>query len=268
LLPGKLAGKHKFISVTVQLDVSGVFYCVKFKYCWEKYVMWWLITLLVLALIGFFIVKSMKSGSQNDKLAHDNQQQEELDLSAAGKSASDGQSAQQAAVNGVSQDTSKSASTSPGAAESSGANPPDSSVTSNAVAASDTQQVSSESVKESGKSGGAAIVAATAAAAGVAAYSAGSDDASGPAGSDHATGSSGSASAANAGSGSTASINTGNNLSDVREMIKILNLDGPDAARLDISREELDALRKGAASGTPDASSLENVASKLRLMMA
>jgi len=51
-------------------------------------------------------------------------------------------------------------------------------------------------------------------------------------------------------------------------MIKILNLDGPDAARLDISREELDALRKGAASGMPDASSLENVASKLRLMMA
>ncbi|MFK8082318.1 MAG: hypothetical protein AB8B97_18685 [Granulosicoccus sp.] len=63
-------------------------------------------------------------------------------------------------------------------------------------------------------------------------------------------------------------LNTGDTLSDVREMIKILNLDGPDAGRLDISREALTALRKGQSTGIPDASALESVADRLRQMLA
>jgi len=63
-------------------------------------------------------------------------------------------------------------------------------------------------------------------------------------------------------------INSGDAVSDVREMIKILNLDGPDATRLQISREELTALRKGDSEGIPDAASLEQVASRLRAMLA
>ncbi|MFK7860566.1 MAG: hypothetical protein AB8B64_17235 [Granulosicoccus sp.] len=67
---------------------------------------------------------------------------------------------------------------------------------------------------------------------------------------------------------STASPDTGDVLSDVREMIKILNLDGPDAGRLGVSRDELVALRKGESSGIPDTETLSNVATKLRKMLA
>ena len=61
---------------------------------------------------------------------------------------------------------------------------------------------------------------------------------------------------------------SGDTLTDVREMIKILNLDGPDAARLQIQRDQLVALRKGDADGVPDAATLDSVASKLREMLA
>lgn len=63
-------------------------------------------------------------------------------------------------------------------------------------------------------------------------------------------------------------ISTGNTLSDVREMIKILNLDAPDAGRLAIEREQLVALRKGKSEGIPDAQGLEELASRLRNMLS
>lgn len=67
-------------------------------------------------------------------------------------------------------------------------------------------------------------------------------------------------------SGST--INTGDTLSDIQEMIKILNLDEPDAGRLHIERSELAALRRGETVGIPDTATLDIVASKLRNMLA
>lgn len=63
-------------------------------------------------------------------------------------------------------------------------------------------------------------------------------------------------------------VHTGDTLSDVREMIKILNLDAPDASRLAIGREQLLALRKGDANGIPDASGLEDIAERLRGMLS
>jgi hypothetical protein len=73
----------------------------------------------------------------------------------------------------------------------------------------------------------------------------------------------------------TADESTGDQLHDIREMIKILNLAEPDAARLDITPEQFAALRAaGAQNGTNTASSLPSddkladVAHRLRTMIA
>lgn len=160
--------------------------------------MWWLVTLLVLALIAFFVVKSMKAGTQNRQAEHDKLQNERL------------------AASSSLQDT-----TSENIVES-----------------------SNESANVAQQAGSVAAVAATAGVAVQAAATAMQPTESGN------------------------SVHSGDTLSDVREMIKILNLDGPDAARLEISRDELSALRKGEAAGVPDASALDNLASKLRQMLA
>lgn len=172
--------------------------------------MWWLVTLLVLALLAFFIVKSMKASTQNRQVENNQLQNEALTASSSAQAASTADSAEDSASSG-----------SPSVAQQAGA------------------------------------VAAVAATAGVAANAAANAGQT----SDRGTSDS-------RASESNASVQTGDHLADVREMIKILNLDGPDASRLGISREELTALRKGQSAGTPDAASLENVATKLRQMMA
>jgi len=63
-------------------------------------------------------------------------------------------------------------------------------------------------------------------------------------------------------------LNSGDPMSDIREMIKILNLAEPDAGRLAVSREEFNALRHGDDGTTPSAESLKAVADRLREMLA
>ncbi len=150
--------------------------------------MWWLVTLLIVAAIAFFAVKSMKAKTEQQQAEHDVVQQARLDASAAAQSAPAAPALAQATADG-----------------------------------------------------GTSTVAA-AASVGLAATAAGAV--------------------------STAGISTDNTLSDVREMIKILNLDGPDAGRLQISREQMTALRTGEQAGLPDAATLDDVASRLRQMLA
>jgi len=60
---------------------------------------------------------------------------------------------------------------------------------------------------------------------------------------------------------------TGDDKKDAQEMIKILNLAAPDAGRLGISREALEALRSGDRSGAPVSDELSGVVEKLRQML-
>ncbi|MFK7996761.1 MAG: hypothetical protein AB8B87_21675 [Granulosicoccus sp.] len=164
--------------------------------------MWWLVTLLVLALVSFFFVKSMKASTERKQAEHNDLQRDAIEATSASQQA-------------------------PAAGDSTGS-------------------------ASSAQAGAAATATAgVAAAAGVAGAASSSID---------------STPVPSGNSGTT--VNTGDTLSDVREMIKILNLDGPDATRLELSREELTALRKGENSGIPDTPSLENVATKLRQMLA
>lgn len=63
-------------------------------------------------------------------------------------------------------------------------------------------------------------------------------------------------------------LNTGDTSTDVQEMIKILNLAEPDAGRLNISRDQFNALRSGNSSAAPASDQLNDVAAKLRNMLA
>ena len=174
--------------------------------------MLWLITLLVLAVVAFYVVKMMKSNTQKQQAEHDQLQCQRLDSAAA----------------------------------------PDGSTNATRDGHADT---ATTGVTESPLDTTAATAAA---AAGVTATAMASDVA--------ATGT-----AARTSTATSAADNlpaSGDTLTDVREMIKILNLDGPDAARLQIQRDQLVALRKGDAGGVPDAATLDSVASKLREMLA
>ena len=174
--------------------------------------MLWLITLLVLAVAAFFVVKMMKSNTLKQQEEHDQLQRERLGSVAA----ADG-------------------STSPSHERHAGTAPTDTAESSlNTTAAT---------------AAAAAGVTATGMAAGVT-----------------ATGTAAKGSAAT--SAVDSRLASGDTLTDVREMIKILNLDGPDAARLQIQRDQLVALRKGDDGGAPDAATLDSVASKLREMLA
>lgn len=63
-------------------------------------------------------------------------------------------------------------------------------------------------------------------------------------------------------------LNSGDVTGDIREMLKILNLASPDAARLGISGDQLMALRQGTDSAYPDSNALGDVAAKLRSMLS
>ena len=170
--------------------------------------MLWLITLLVLAVVAFYVVKMMKSNTQKQQAEHDQLQRQRLDSAAA-------------------PDGSTNA-TRDGHADTTTTGVTDSPLDTTAATAA----------------AAAGVTATAMAAKGTAARTSNATSAAGnlPA--------------------------SGDTLTDVREMIKILNLDGPDAARLQIQRDQLVALRKGDAGGVPDAATLDSVASKLREMLA
>lgn len=63
-------------------------------------------------------------------------------------------------------------------------------------------------------------------------------------------------------------LDSGNTLEDVREMIKILNLAEPDATRLAITPEQLRALRNADTSAMPAEGVLDDLADRLRKMLA
>ena len=156
--------------------------------------MWWLVTLLVLALIAFFVVKMMKSNTQQQQAEHNSQHRDRLETATA--SADD---------------------------------------------------INSTTAQKNG----AGVATAAAAVAG-AAVSAGAV----------------SAAASTNVTAHGSALSSGHTLNDVREMIKILNLDGPDAGRLQIERDQLLALRKGDTKSFPEPDQLESIAIKLRQMLA
>lgn len=198
--------------------------------------MMWLVTLLILAIIAYFVVKSVSSNIRNRQAGSNSSGTNEIDHANA---------QQHALANSGSTDDNGSASASSESMTRQG---------SNAIDSSGAGQSSTAASTSSSRSSATTGIAATAAGATVAGAVASAVAGSSAEGSTHHS----------AGGG----ISSGNTLSDVREMIKILNLDAPDASRLAIDREQLVALRKGDANGIPDASSLEEIAVKLRNMLA
>ena len=63
-------------------------------------------------------------------------------------------------------------------------------------------------------------------------------------------------------------LNTGDTLKDAQEMIKILNLAGPDAGRLGINAEQFQAIRNGDSATLPGDDQMQAVSDKLRNMLA
>lgn len=198
--------------------------------------MMWLVTLLILAIIAYFVVKSVSSNIRNrqagsnssgtNEIEHANAQQRALaDSGPAHDNGSTSASSESMTRQGADAIDGSNAGQSP-------------------TAASTSSSRSSATTGIAATAAGAAVAGAVASA---------------------VTGSSTEGSTNHSASGG---INTGNTLGDVREMIKILNLDAPDASRLAIDREQLVALRKGDANGIPDASSLEEIAVRLRNMLA
>ena len=189
--------------------------------------MWWLITLLVLAVLAFFIVKTMMAQTQRQQAEHLEQQEERLAQSASLEQQDTG-----AAI---------------GAVDSSGAS---------ASEASDSTLNSSSGIAA------ASVVAVAGAALSQTSSAPHNATQQNPAPIGTALQSESSNAA------SIEALNTGNTLSDVREMVKILNLDGPDATRLDINAEQLIAIRKGESEAQPDEQTLLKLASRLRGMLA
>lgn len=175
----------------------------------------WFITLIVLALAAFFIIKAAK--------AHASRQAEEQ------KSLENGQGAQ------IESNSENSPSTIEGApsAESPLA---DTSSASQAPAAYSAVDAATATM-----AGSAAALAANAAS--ESARSSGSDNVQ-------------------------SELNTGDNMRDIQEMMKILNLAESDAGRLDLSREQFNALRKGDAQNSPSEDTLPELANRLRNMIA
>lgn len=196
--------------------------------------MWWLLGLLITALIAFFAVKAITASTVKKQLQSKLLGQEALDSTAA---RSETTSSEQPTAN---------------AGNVTGAG---SEITDTASAAADASGTSG-SPGSSGTSG-AAGVAGVAAAAGAASIAAAV----------------GGAASANSGGGSSSgldanTVNTGNAATDIAEMMKILNLAESDASRLDITRDEFEALRQADAAVIADAAKIDNVASRLRKMLA
>ena len=74
------------------------------------------------------------------------------------------------------------------------------------------------------------------------------------------------ASGSSAGRASSA-VNSGDDIYDVREMLKILNFRDSDASRLAIDKTQFNDIKAGNVSALPD-SGLADVAGKLRKMLA
>ena len=194
--------------------------------------MLWLITLLVLAVAAFFVVKMMKSNTQKQQAEHDQLQRERLGSTTGPQGSSSAPHESHAGTSPTDSTESSLSSTAATAAAAAG-------VTATAMAAG----AAATSTAPSGTTPSGTTPTGTA-----------------------PTGTAAKGSAAT--SADDSRLASGDTLIDVREMIKILNLDGPDAARLQIQRDQLVALRKGDADGVPDAATLDAVASKLRQMLA
>jgi len=177
--------------------------------------MWWLLVLLITALIAFFAVKSITASTVKKQLQNKLLGQEALDSTVAGS------------------ETTSSEQPTADAGNVTGAG---SEITGTASAAADA----------SGTSGVAGAASMAAAAGGAASAN---------------NGRSSSGLGANA-------VDTGNAATDIAEMMKILNLAESDASRLDISKAEFEALRQADAAAIPDAAKIDNVASRLRKMLA
>ena len=74
------------------------------------------------------------------------------------------------------------------------------------------------------------------------------------------------ANSSSAGRASSA-VNSGDDIYDVREMLKILNFRDSDASRLAIDKTQYNEIKAGNVSGLPDGG-LAEVAGKLRKMLA
>jgi transcription elongation factor len=168
----------------------------------------WLISLIILALLAFFIVKYITSQSERKRA-----EQERLGQSPGIEGSLDHQAAQA------------------GSSTTSAAN-------SGIGSVDHTEGAAARSTNAHGTSGQGASVAAAGAAVTAAA------------GASHLA------------------LNSGNTLEDVREMIKILNLAEPDATRLSITAEQLRALRNADQSAMPSESVLDDLADRLRKMLA
>jgi len=142
--------------------------------------------------------------------------------------------------------------------------------------ASDARQSHTGSGSATGAAAGTAVAAAGAAAAAAGSASSGASssgaDASGS-GSDSSastSGSSGGTGLAGAATGAVVSmqaLQSGDAISDVREMIKVLNLRGSDASRLSIAKEQFEGIWAGDKNAL-SSDELSQVADKLRRMLA
>ena len=65
----------------------------------------------------------------------------------------------------------------------------------------------------------------------------------------------------------SSAVNSGDDIYDVREMLKILNFRDSDASRLAIDKTQYNEIKAGNVSGLPDGG-LAEVAGKLRKMLA
>lgn len=195
--------------------------------------MWWLLGLLITALIAFFAVKAITASTVKKQLQSKLLGQEALDSTAARS------------------ETTSSEQPTADAGNVTGAG---SEITDTASAAADASGTSG--TPGSSGTSGAAGVAGVAAAAGAASIAA-------------AVGGAASANSGGSSSGLDANtVNTGNAATDIAEMMKILNLAESDASRLDITRDEFEALRQADAAVIADAAKIDNVASRLRKMLA
>lgn len=177
----------------------------------------WLITLIILAIVAFFIVKYMKSQSQRASAEQERLGQSPGIEGALERERPDRVDSHGSAIGGAN---------------------------SHPAGASTTNDASSAS-GSLGKMAGAGAIAAVSASATVSNVT-------------------GAAKTSRTG----LALDSGNVLEDVREMIKILNLAEPDARRLSITPEQLRALRNADVQGIPDTNALDDVAVRLRKMLA
>lgn len=234
--------------------------------------MWWLITLLLIAGVAFFVVKMLMSQTQRQQAQHKAEQEERL-----AQSSNLGQQPTQDAdteqLNRSDQTSSPAKNAATDSVDVTGdpsANEAHNSSKGPAVGVSTETSASTAPKSEptlntnQGLAGAAGAVSA-AVAAGAALSQASSTSHTATEQSSAETGA-----ALHSESQRTEgleTINTGDTAKDVREMVKILNLDGADATRLGISADQLMAIRKGETDTPLDEQTLSELASRLRRML-